>query len=408
MARKSMIQTKRQEDKVAENARNKRKWEEDLPGLPLTRQVEFQIKQIPGAAPVPQALYRLVPSKMKRVVRATARTIRQRFYKTQFLTLGSFSLLCQVEDGSSRMFIDYRKLNKPTVKNRYPLPRIDDLFDQLRGSSVYSKIDMRSAVFMDLMNRVCKPFLDKFMIVFNDDILIHSKNKKEHEEHLKGILELLKNKELYAKFSKCEFWIPKKAEFVWGDKQEAAFQLLKQKLCSVPILALFEESKDVVIYCNASHKGLCAVLMQREKEIAYAPPQLKIHEKNYMTHDLELGSVVFALKAAPFEALYGRKCRSPVCGAKVEEVQLIGPKIVQETIEKIVHIKQRIQTAHDRVHNTFHVSNWKKCHAEEPLVVLLDGLHIDDKLYFFEKPVEIIDREVKRLKQSHIPIAKVR
>ncbi|GKD55071.1 putative reverse transcriptase domain-containing protein [Tanacetum coccineum] len=142
------------------------------------------------------------------------------------------------------MCIDYRELNKLTVKNRYPLPRIDDLFDQLQGSSIYSKIDLRSgyhqlrvreedipktafrtryghyefqvmsfgltnapAVFMDLMNRVCKPYLDKFVIVFIDDILIYSKSKKEHEEHLRQILKLLKKEELYAKFSKCELWI---------------------------------------------------------------------------------------------------------------------------------------------------------------------------------------------------------
>ncbi|GJY83499.1 retrotransposon protein, putative, ty3-gypsy subclass [Tanacetum coccineum] len=130
---------------------------------------------------------------------------------------------------------------------------------------------------MDLMNRVCKPFLDKFVIVFIDDILIYSKNKKEHEEHLKAILELLKKEELYAKFSKCEFWLPK-------------------KLCSAPILALPEGSEDFIAYCDASIKGLGAVLMQREKVIAYASRQLKIHEKNYTTHDLELGAVVFALK----------------------------------------------------------------------------------------------------------------
>ncbi|GKF83127.1 putative reverse transcriptase domain-containing protein, partial [Tanacetum coccineum] len=144
------------------------------------------------------------------------------------------------------MCIDYRELNKMTVKNHYPLSRIDDLVDQLQGSSVYSKIDLRSsyhqlrvreedilkttfrtryghyefqvmpfgltnalAVFMDLMNQVCKLYLDKFVIVFIDDILIYSRNKKEHEEHHKAILELLKKEELYAKFSKCEFWIPK-------------------------------------------------------------------------------------------------------------------------------------------------------------------------------------------------------
>ncbi|GJW09487.1 putative reverse transcriptase domain-containing protein [Tanacetum coccineum] len=270
------------------------------------------------------------------------------------------------------MCIDYRELNKLTVKNRYPLPRIDDLFDQLQGSSIYSKIDLMSgyhqlkvreedisktafrtryghyefqvmpfgltnapAVFMDLMNRVCKPYLDKFVIVFIDDILIYSKNKQEHEEHLKLILELLKKEELYAKFSKCEFWIPKvqflghvidskgihvdpakiesikdwtspkspteirqflglagyyrrfiegfskiakpmtkltqkKVKFVWGDKQEAAFQLLKQKLCSAPILALPEGSEDFIAYCDASKKGLGAVLMQREKWVRYS------------------------------------------------------------------------------------------------------------------------------------------
>ncbi|GJY28090.1 putative reverse transcriptase domain-containing protein [Tanacetum coccineum] len=267
------------------------------------------------------------------------------------------------------MCIDYRELNKLTVKNRYPLPRIDDLFDQLQGSSIYSKIDLRSgyhqlrvrdqdipktafrtryghyefqvmpfgltnapAVFMDLMNRVCKPYLDKFVIVFIDDILIYSKDEREHEEHLKVILELLKKEKLYAKFSKCEFWIPKVLlvtikvqegfskiaksmtkltqkgiKFDWGEKEENAFQLIKQKLCSAPILALPEGSEDFVVYCDASHKGLGAVLMQREKVIAYASRQLKVHEKNYTTHDLELGSVVFALKIWR-HYLYGTRC----------------------------------------------------------------------------------------------------
>ncbi|GJZ77240.1 putative reverse transcriptase domain-containing protein [Tanacetum coccineum] len=154
---------------------------------------------------------------------------------------------------------------------------------------------------MDLMNRVCKPFLDKFVIVFIDDILIYSKNKKEREEYLKTILKLLKKEELYAKFSKCEFWIPK------GDKQEAAFQLLKQKLCSAPILALPEGSEDFVVYCDASHKGLGIVLMQREKVISYASRQLKVYEKNYKTHDLELGSIVFSLKLWR-NYLYETKC----------------------------------------------------------------------------------------------------
>nr|GEU29665.1 hypothetical protein [Tanacetum cinerariifolium] len=115
-------------------------------------------------------------------------------------------------------------------------------------------------------------------------------NKEEHEEHLKLILELLKKEELYMKFSKCEFWIPK------GEKEEAVFQLIKQKLCSAPILALLKGSKNFIVYCDASYKGLGFVLMQNKKVIAYASRQLKIHEKTYITHDLELGAMVFALK----------------------------------------------------------------------------------------------------------------
>nr|GEZ31287.1 putative reverse transcriptase domain-containing protein [Tanacetum cinerariifolium] len=167
---------------------------------------------------------------------------------------------------------------------------------------------------------------------------------RKHEEHIKAILELLKKEELYAKFSKCEFWIPKvqflghvidnqglagyyrrfiegfskvakpvtkltqkKVEFEWGDKQEAAFQLLKKKLCSAPILALPEGSEDFIVYCDASNKGLGAVLMQREKVSLYAARQLKVHEKNYTTHVLELGAVVFTLKTWK-HYLYETKC----------------------------------------------------------------------------------------------------
>ncbi|GJS98917.1 putative reverse transcriptase domain-containing protein [Tanacetum coccineum] len=166
------------------------------------------------------------------------------FIRPSHFPCGAPMLFMKKKDGSFRMCIDHRELNELTVKNRYPLPRIDDLFDQLRGACLFLKIDFRSgyhqlqvhedaipktafrtryrnfkstvmpfgltnapAVFMDLMNRVCKPYLDKFVIVFIDDILIYSKTKEEHEVYLKLVLELLRKEKLYAKFSKCEFWL---------------------------------------------------------------------------------------------------------------------------------------------------------------------------------------------------------
>ncbi|GJZ01183.1 putative reverse transcriptase domain-containing protein [Tanacetum coccineum] len=228
-----------------------------------------------------------------------------------------------------------KELNKLTVKNHYPLPRIDDLFDQLQESQFFSKIDLRLgyhqlrvheddipktafrtryrhfeftimpfgltntlAVFMDLTNRVCRPYLDKFVIVFLDDILIYSKTRKEHVEHLRLVLGLLKKEKLYANFltKSLTIFTQKCKTFNWGEEQELAFQTLKDKLCNAPVLVLPDGPKDFVVYCDASEIGLGCVLMQRGKVIAYASRQLKIYEMNYTTHDLELGAVVFALK----------------------------------------------------------------------------------------------------------------
>ncbi|GJU73217.1 putative reverse transcriptase domain-containing protein [Tanacetum coccineum] len=311
----------------------------------------------------------------------------------------------------------------------------------------------------------------------------------------------------------------KEVKFDWGDKQEAAFLLLKKKLYSAPILALPEGSEDFIVYCDASHKGLGDVLMQREKrhwlellsdydcKIRYHSGKANVvadalsRKERVVVDAIEAGktdqplkssslsydtiwvivdrltkSTIFvpmretdlmeklariylkevvtrhgipvsiicdhdpsyhaSIKAALFEALYGQKCRSPICWAKVGQVQLASPEIVQETTEKVIQIKQRVQAARDRqksyadlkhnliyvgpfkvlekvgvvaynlelpqelsrVHNTFHVSNLKKCYSDDPLVVPLEGLHVDDKLHFVKEPVKIMDREVKRLR----------
>ncbi|GJY55639.1 putative reverse transcriptase domain-containing protein [Tanacetum coccineum] len=217
---------------------------EDLPSLPPVRQVEFQINLIPGAALVARAPYRLAPSEMQELSNQLQELVVRGFIRPSTSLWGAPVLFVKKKDRSFWICIDYRELNKLIIKNRYPLPRIDDLFDQLQGLSIYSKIDLRSgyhqlrvrdedipktgfrtryrhyefqvmpfgltnapAVFMDLMNRVYKPYLDKFVIVFIDDILIYSRNKEEHADHLRIILELLKKEKLYAKFSKCDSWI---------------------------------------------------------------------------------------------------------------------------------------------------------------------------------------------------------
>ncbi|GJU25899.1 putative reverse transcriptase domain-containing protein [Tanacetum coccineum] len=653
---------------------------EDLPGLPPVRQVEFQIDLVPGAAPVARAPYRLAPSEMQELYAQLQELSNKGFIRPSSSPWGA---LIDLRSGYHQLRVCDEDIPKTAFRTRYGHYEFQVMPFGLTNAP---------AVFIDLINRVCQPFLDKFVIVFIDDILIYSSNKVEHEGHLKQILELLKKEELegihvdLAKIESIRDWAspktPTEIRQFLGLAGRAAFQTLNQQLCSAPILALLEGSENFMVYCDASHKGLGAVLMQKERVIAYASRQLKIHEKNYTTHDLELGvvkelnmrqrrwlellsdydckicyhlgkgnmvadalsqkeqikplrvralvmtvglnipveilkaqsearkdenygtedlcgiikklksrtnealclngkswipcrgnlrelimheshkpkysihlgsdkmyqdlkklywwpnmkaeivtyvskcltcakvkaeyqkpsgllvqpvildklcacvidfgkgwdmhlplvdfsynnSYQTSIKVVPFKALYSHKCRSPICWAKVGDAQLTGPKIVHETTEKIFQIKKRIQAAHDRqkslsdrnckpmefqvgdmvmlkvppwkgvihfykrkklnphfiipfkvlakvgmvayrlelpyqlshVHSAFHVSNLKKCYADEPLAISLDEIQIDDKLNFIEEPVEIMDHEVKQLKQSHIPIVKVR
>ncbi|GJS13296.1 putative reverse transcriptase domain-containing protein, partial [Tanacetum coccineum] len=742
-------------------------------------QVEFRIDLIPGAAPVARAPYRLAPSGMKELSK-----------QLQELSEKGSSVYLKIDLRSG-----YHQLR--ICEGDIPITALRTRYGHYEFRVMPFGLTNAPTVFMDLMNRVCKPYLDKFVIVFIYDILIYSKNKEEHGEHFfKDYLEFVRAKKLYDKFLNCDFWLDsvqfpwpcdvivvefmltckieaikkmgsapttpwkcdnfwvgrwllsevllkefsliskpltkltqKNNPYVWGDDEKEAFQTLKLKLCSAPILSLPEGSEDFFMYFDASLKGFGAVLMQREKVIAYASRQLRKNEENYTTHDLELGAVVFALrlwrhylygtkctvytdhkslqyildqkelnmrqrrwiellsdydcviryhpgkanviadalsrkdkepirvralvvtvhnnlpeqirnaqveackeenigaegfrgegepfevrsdgtkclkgrvwlplfrglrglimlkshkskysihpgsdkmyhdlrklywwpnmkadiatyfgqrplfrikilkisskvetnldmsnayhpetdgqsertiqtledmlracvidfgsgwdkhlplaefsynnsyhasiKAAPFEALYGRKCRSPICWSEVGNAQLTRPKMIRETTEMIMQIKNRLLAARSRqksyadvrrkplefevgdkvmlkvspwkgvvrfgkrgklspryigpfkilsrvgpvayklelprelqgIHNTFHVSNLKKCLSDEDLIIPLDEVRIDEKLHFIEEPIEIMDREVKQLKQSRIPIVKVR
>ncbi|GJR24921.1 putative reverse transcriptase domain-containing protein [Tanacetum coccineum] len=273
---------------------------------------------IPGATPVAKSPYRLTPSELEELSGQLKELQDKGFIRPSSSPWGAPVLFVKKKDGSFRMCIDYRELNKLIVKNRYPLPRIDDLtaFRTRYGHFEFTVMPFgltnAPAVFMDLMNRVRRPYLDKFVIVFIDDILIYYKTREEHVEHLRLVLGLLKKEKLYAKFSKCEFWLrevqflrhvindngihvdPSKIEavknwkaprtptekcktFDWGEEQDMAFQTLKDRLCNAPVLALSDGPEDFVVYYDASRIELGCVLMQRGKVIAYASSEIRYH-----------------------------------------------------------------------------------------------------------------------------------
>ncbi|KAK2427510.1 hypothetical protein QL285_026084 [Trifolium repens] len=370
----------------------------EIPAFPPCREVEFFIDLQPGTGPISESAYRMAPAELVELKSQIEDLLDKGFIRPSVSPWGAPVLLVKKKDGKSRLCVDYRKLNKVTIKNRYPLPRIDDLMDQLRGASVFSKIDLKSgyhqirvrdediqktafrtryghyeflvmpfgvtnapAIFMAYMNRIFNSFLDKFVVVFIDDILVYSKNEEEHLEHLRLVLQVLREKRLYANPSKCDFWLeevnflghviskegiavdPAKIDtvlswkqpqtvtdvrsfvglagyyrrfiegfakivapmtqltrkdqpFAWTEKCELSFQLLKERLTTSPVLMLPQSDEPYEVYCDASHQGLGCVLMQHKRAVAYASRQLKVHEKNYPTHDLELAAVVFALK----------------------------------------------------------------------------------------------------------------
>ncbi|GJY29297.1 putative reverse transcriptase domain-containing protein [Tanacetum coccineum] len=327
-------------------------------------------------------------SEMKELSVQLQEMLEKGFIHLCSLPWGAPVLFVKKKYESFRMCIDYHELNKLTVKNRYPLSRIDNLFDQLQGSSEYSKIDLRSGYHQLYIKEEDIPitaFRTRYVtLMFIDDMLVYSKDEEEHGKHLKIILELLK-------------------------KERFGFHVDPAKIEAIK---------------------------------SWATPTTPMEVRQF----LRLAGYYRSIKAAPYEALYGRKCRSPVCWSEVGDSQLTGPELIRGTTEKIVQIKNRLLAARSRqksyvdkrakllefevgiwcclrvglvaytlelpeelkgIHSTFHVSNFKKCLAEGDVVVPMDEIQLDDKLHMIEEPVEVIDRDVKRLKQSQIPIVKV-
>ncbi|WVZ76147.1 LOW QUALITY PROTEIN: hypothetical protein U9M48_024145 [Paspalum notatum var. saurae] len=372
---------------------------DELPGMPPDREIEFIIELLPGIAPIAKRPYRMAPIEQEEVKKNIDELLAKGYIRPSSSPWAFPVLLVEKKDtNEKRMCVDYRALNEVTIKNKYPLSRIDDLFDQLQGACAFSKIDLRSgyhqlkirpsdipktafttkyglyeylvmsfgltnapAYFMHLMNRVFMDYLDKFIVVFIDDILIYSKTEEEHEIHLRLVLQRLREHKLYAKLKKCEFWIdevpflghiiskggiavdPRKisaitnwevpqtpkevhgflglagsyrrfienfskiakpmtsllekdAAFKWTADRQAAFDELKKRLTTVPVLTLPDQQKKFTVYCDASRDGLGCVLMQEGKVVAYGSRQLRKHEVKYPTHDLKLAVVVYALK----------------------------------------------------------------------------------------------------------------
>nr|GEY28410.1 putative reverse transcriptase domain-containing protein [Tanacetum cinerariifolium] len=382
---------------------------EDLLGLPQARPVEFQIDLIPGAAPVARVPYRLAQSKMKELSEQLQELSDKGFIRPSSSPWGAPVLFVKKKDGSFKMCIDYRELNKLTVKNRYPLPRIDVLFYKLQGSSIYSKMDLRSDP---------------------------------------------------AKIESIKDWPSPKTP-----TEIRQFLGLAGYYRSAPILALPEGSEDFVVYSDASHKGLGVVLMQREKILkvqieALKPKNLKKEdvggmirtdipkerlepradgtlclkgrktdgqsERTIQTLEDMLRACVIdfrkgwikhlplfefsynnsyhaSINVAPYEALYGQKFRSPVCWAEDRQKSYADRKRKPMEFEvgdmvmlKVSHWKGVVRfikrgKLNPRVHHNFHVSNLKKCYADEPLAMPLEGVHINDTLQFVEESVEIME-----------------
>nr|GEU36588.1 retrotransposon protein, putative, Ty3-gypsy subclass [Tanacetum cinerariifolium] len=505
---------------------------DDLPGLPPPRQVKFKIELIPGAAPVARAPYRLAPSEPKELSDQLKELSEKGFIRPSSSPWGAPVLFITKKDGSFRMCIDYRKLNKLTVKNWYPLPRIDDLFDQLQGSSVYWKIDLRSGYHQLRIREEYIPITAfrtrRWIELLSDydcktryhpgkgNVVADALSRKDREPLRVRSLVMTIHTNLPKKILEARTWAMKEEnvkaknlgrDMIMHESHKSKYSIHPgsdkmypdlKKLYWWPNMkvdiATFVSKCLTCAKVKAEHQKPSGLLQQPEipkwkwEEITMdfvsgLPRTPSGYDSIWVIVDRLTKSLHFLLmkktdsikklaqlyrasiKAAPFEALYGKKCRSPVCWSEVGDSQLTGLELIRETTKKIVQIKNRFLTAGSpqksyanvrrkpmefevgdmvmlkvspwngvicfekhgklspryigpfeiierigpvayklelpeklrRIHNTFHISNLKKCLADENLVIPLKEIQLDDKLHFIKEPVEIMDREIERL-----------
>nr|GEY93842.1 putative reverse transcriptase domain-containing protein [Tanacetum cinerariifolium] len=365
---------------------------EDLPGIPPARPVEFQIDLVPGDVPVAWEPYRLAPSEMNKLAEQLQELSDKGFIRPSSSPWGAPVLFVKKKDGSFCMCIDYRELNKLTVKNRYPLPRIDYLFNQLQGSSVYSKIDLRSGYHQlrvreeDIPKTAFRtryghyefqvmpfgltnaPANEKVIAYASRQLKIHKKNYTTYDLELGAVVFALKiwRHYLYGTRSSDEALKPENlsAEDVEGMLRK---DLPKEKLEPRANETLCLNNRSWVpcfgdlrtLIMHESHKLKYSIhpgsdKMYQDLKQLYWWPNMKANIATYVSKCLTCSKVKAehqkpsGLLAAPSEALYGQKCHSPVCWAEVGDAQLTGPEIIHETTEKIFQIKSRIQAARDR------------------------------------------------------------
>nr|GEX20030.1 putative reverse transcriptase domain-containing protein [Tanacetum cinerariifolium] len=440
---------------------------EDLPGIPPTRQVEFQIDLVPGAAPVTWVPYRLSPSEMKELSDQLKELADKGFIRPSSSPWGALVLFVKKKDGSFRMCIDYRELNKLTVKNRYPLPRIDDLFDQPQGSSVYLKIDLRSGYHQlrvrektfrkplsktldtDIMNfKLCLGAVlmqrEKVIAYGSRKLKVHEKNYTTHDLELGAVVFALKISRHYLYGTKCTVFTDHKSlqhildQNELNMRQRRWLELLSDYDCEIcyhpgkanvlaDVLSRKERIKPLWVYAlvmtigldlpkqileaqteamkpeNLKSEDMGCMLIENSKDPEKPKKEkLERHADETLSKPLEfqVGDQVM-LKVSPWKGVvhFGKRGKL--------NPRYIGPFKVLAKVGTIAY-RLKLPKQLSIVHSTFHVSNMKKCLFDEPLAISLDEVHIDDKLCFVKEPVEVMDREVKRLKQSHILIIKVR